>query len=83
MSDKEKPIIKFKDHPYEIALWRKENEHGTFYDGSLTYSYKDQAGSYQNIKLPMDGAHLGRVIALLQAASFERLGHRTVDREQA
>ena len=52
---KQKPIASVRDGTTEIAIWKRKNEHGTFFDATHSRSYKDQNGDWQTSKsIPED-----------------------------
>jgi len=47
MSDSKKPAAKITLHPVSAAIWRNQNEKGTFYSVTFERSYKNDEGNWQ------------------------------------
>lgn len=76
--EKQKPLASHRAGTTEIAVWKRKNEHGTFYDVTHSRSYKDQNGDWQKSKsIPEQD--------LLKTAQLFEKAHNTIleDREQA
>jgi len=48
MSDTKKPAAHVKLHPVSAAIWRNQNQKGTFYSVTFERSFKDEAGKWQS-----------------------------------
>ncbi len=46
-NDKNRPAIKHRDGPIEVAVWRRETDTGPVFNTERTRSYQDQAGNWQ------------------------------------
>ena len=48
---KNKPVISFKDYPVQISIWKRDakvdKKTVTFYDSTITSTYKDDNDEYQ------------------------------------
>lgn len=47
MSDSKKPAAKVTLYPVSAAIWRNQNEKGTFYSVTFERSYKNADGNWQ------------------------------------
>jgi hypothetical protein len=68
MSQGKLPFLKLKRYPVSVAVWRTLNEpprKGYWYSVSLSKSYKDENGKYQDTK-SLNGDDLLKAAALLQ-----------------
>lgn len=45
---KEQPAAKIKVGSVQMAIWRNQGEHGTYYSASVQLSYKDLDGKWMN-----------------------------------
>lgn len=45
---KEQPVAKIKVGSVQMAIWRNQGEHGSFYNASVQLSYKDRDGKWMN-----------------------------------
>lgn len=46
MSENKQPVAKINLHPVSAAIWRNENQKGTFYSVTFERSYKDDDGKW-------------------------------------
>ena len=64
---KQKPVASHRAGTTEVAVWKRKNEHGTFFDVTHTRSYKNQNGEWKQSKsIPED--HLLKTAQLFEKA---------------